>query len=405
MKLDVCKTMRLSALCLAVSVLGLAQTPPAEQKPAEEPAAPAVLTTPAITGPLQGLPPAVFEAGPFGEISVNGIVNGMGMWTGNYVPGDASTQAALSNGQVFIQKTNGWFQFYVQAGAYNLPSLGTAFLATDKAVSNLYGPVPVAFLKLQPGKNTSIQVGVLPTLIGAEYTFTFQNMNISRGLLWNQENAIARGVQLNQTMGKFTASLSWTDGFYSNRYSWLGGSLAYSNGVHSLAFIGMGNAGQTKFQSAATPLQNNSTMYSVMYTYNKSPWIIQPYWQYTNVPTNANIGVTKGASTNAFAILVNRSLKHGASLPVRFEYIKSSGSVTDGSVNLMYGPGSSATSISATPTYQHGGFFVRGELAYVHASDITPGSAFGSGGLLKNQTRALAEFGFIFGNNIVEKKR
>jgi hypothetical protein len=63
-------------------------------------------------------------------------------------------------------------------------------------------------LKLVPEKNTSIQFGLLPTLMGAEYTFSFQNMNIERGLLWGQENAITRGVQINQTMGKFTASFS-----------------------------------------------------------------------------------------------------------------------------------------------------------------------------------------------------
>ena len=55
-------------------------------------------------------------------------------------PGDEPTQAALSNGQVFIQKTDGWWQFYVQAGAYNIPALGLPFLATDKTISNLYGP-------------------------------------------------------------------------------------------------------------------------------------------------------------------------------------------------------------------------------------------------------------------------
>ena len=81
-------------------------------------------------------------------------------------------------------------------------------------------------MKLVPGKNTNILIGILPTLIGAEYTFSFQNMNIERGLLWNQENAITRGVQINQTMGKFTASLSYNDGFYSNRYNWLSGSLS-----------------------------------------------------------------------------------------------------------------------------------------------------------------------------------
>ena len=38
--------------------------------------------------------------------------------------------------------------------------------------------------------------------MGAEYTFTFQNMNIERGLLWNQETAVNRGIQVNQALGK-----------------------------------------------------------------------------------------------------------------------------------------------------------------------------------------------------------
>jgi len=399
------KTLLFYILAVPFAFCQETQNPPSQTEPvpantAAQAPAPAALPTPSITGPLQAIPPAIFDAGPFGKLAVNGVLSGFGMVQGNHVAGDDSKQAALSNGQVFIQKTDGWFQFYVQAGAYNLPALGTPFLATDKAVSNLYGPVPVAFLKLQPGKNTSIQVGALPTLMGAEYTFTFENMNISRGLLWNQENAVNRGIQVNQTMGKFTASMSWNDGFYSNRYSWLSGSLTYASGPHSLAFVGMGNLAQTKFQSLATPVQNNGTMYAVLYTFNKAPWIIQPYWQYTNIPTNPSIGVVKGATTNAAAILVSRTFKHGFSLPARFEYIKSSGSASDQSVNLMYGPGSSGTSITVTPTYQHGGFFVRGELAYVHAGSIAPGSAFGSDGTLQHQTRAMAEFGFIFGNNI-----
>ena len=69
------------------------------------------------------------------------------------------------------------------------PSLGSAFISTETAISDLYGPVPSAYVKLVPGKNTNILIGMLPTLVGAEYTFSFQNMNIERGLLWNQENA------------------------------------------------------------------------------------------------------------------------------------------------------------------------------------------------------------------------
>ncbi len=390
------------ALATCVSAQNDAQSAAPAAAPA--PAAPAPLPAPSITGPLAGQPPAIFDAGPFGKIAVNGLLNGMGMAQNNPLPGDDNHQAALSNGQIWIQKSDGWFQFYVQAGAYNLPSLGVPFLATDKTVTDLYGPVPVAYLKLQAGKNTSIEIGSLPTLIGAEYTFTFENMNVNRGLLWNQENAVNRGIQVNQTMGKFTASLSWNDGFYSNRYTWLWGSLAYTNGPHSISFIAGGNLGQTAYTTFATPVQNNSSIYNVIYTYSKGSWILQPYYQYTSVPTNTKIGIAKGAHTNGFAILASHTFPHGFSLPVRFEYIASSGSVSDGSVNLMYGPGSKGTSFTVTPTFQRGGFFARGDLAFVHIGDYVPGAVFGPALLDNNQFRATGEIGFMFGNNIVEKK-
>ena len=380
-----------------------AQTAPAAAPAA--PAAPAALPTPAVTGPLANLPPAIFDAGPFGKIAVNGFVSGMGLAQSNHVPGDDTTHADLSNGQVFIQKTDGWFQFYLQAGAYTLPALATPFLGTNNTLTNFYGPVPQAFVKLQAGKNTSFLIGALPTLIGAEYTFTFENMNVERGLLWNQENAVNRGIQVNQTMGKFSASLSWNDGFYSDRYTWLWGSLAYTNGPHTLSFVGGGNLGQTKFQNLATPVQNNGSIYNAIYTYSKGSWIIQPYYQYTDVPTNAKIGVLKGASTNGAAILLSRAFKKGFSLPVRWEYIASSGNKTDpGLVNLMFGPGSKGTSITVTPTFQYGGFFFRGDVAFVHAIDFTPGSVFGPLGTKENQFRVMGEIGFVFGNNITEKK-
>lgn len=390
MRISFAKHLLAVFLCLwAARICGAQTTSPPDQTP---------LPTPSITGPLKAANPHTFDGGPFGELSVNGIVSGMGLWQGgNHFPGDESTHADLSNGQIFLQKTTSWWQFYVQAGAYNIPALGVPFLRTERTIDELYGPVPVAYLKLVPGKNTSILMGTLPTLMGAEYTFTFENMNIERGLLWNQENAINRGIQINQTLGKFTASLSWNDGFYSNRFSWLSGSLTYASGPHSIAFSAMGNLGGTAFQTLATPVQNNSTMYAAVYTYSKGSWIIQPYYQYSSVPENPKIGIVKGNTTQAGAILVSRTFKHGFSLPVRWEYIRSTGNEEDPEVvNLMYGPGSKAISITITPTFQRGRFFLRGDLSCVHLGDITPGFAFGQEGNLKNQPRAVAEFGFIF---------
>lgn len=382
-----------------------AATPAASQAPAAAPAPPAPLTTPAVTGPLAWLPPAMFDAGPLGKIAANGIVTGSGLVQNNHVPGDDVQQAALSNGQIFIQKADGKYQYFIQVGAYTMPSLATPFLPADKTVSDFFGPVPVAFLKLPVGKTTQFLIGALPTLMGAEYTFTFENMNIERGLLWNQENAVNRGIQVNQTLGKYlTASLSWNDGYYSNRYNWLSGSLTFTKGPHSLIFAGMGNAGQTNYSTFATPaLQNNSSMYALIYTFTKGSWIVQPYWQYSNVPVNLAIGVTKGTSTDGGALLVSKAFKHGFSLPGRVEYISSSGSSSDGSANMLFGPGSAGTSLTGTPTWQKGGMFLRGDISWVHANSYTPGDVFGKSGTNANQARAMAEIGFIFGSNITEK--
>jgi Putative beta-barrel porin-2, OmpL-like. bbp2 len=363
--------------------------------PSAAPAPPAPLPTPSTTGPLQLSPPTNFEAGPLGHYSVNGAVTGIGLFQNNAVPGNNPQEGAFTNAFIFFQKPTGWFQIYVQAGAYDLPALGSAFISNATTNSDLYGPVPVAYAKLV-WKNTSIQFGLLPTLIGAEYTFSFQNMNIERGLLWNQENAINRGVQLNQALGKFSVSLSYNDGFYSNRYSWLTGALTYTNGPHALAFTAGGNLGQTNWQNLSTPVQNNGMIYDIIYTYTKGPWVIQPYVQYTDVPTQPVIGVTHGASTWGGAILASRILKKGFSLTGRWEYISSSGSLASNSVNLLYGPGSSAWSLTATPTYQYKKFFTRTDISYVSTGNFTAGSGFGPFGAKPSQTRGVVELGFLF---------
>ena len=86
---------------------------------------------------------------------------------------------------------------------------------------------------------------------------------------------------------------------------WLSGSVTYTNGPHSISFQGMGNLSHTAYQTLATPIQNNSTMYVLEYTYTKGCWIAQPYYQYSNVPTDQKVGIVKGASTNGGALLLS----------------------------------------------------------------------------------------------------
>ncbi|HUN89900.1 MAG TPA: outer membrane beta-barrel protein [Terriglobales bacterium] len=396
-----CASAVVVCLVLVIGSQGQNQSPatPQNQQPANAPSAQPAATpvsSPSMTGPLQLPPPITFDGGPFGTLDLDGILSGFGVFQSNHFSSDNTVNGGLSNAQIFLQKTTSWWQFYVQAGAYNVLSLGTPFLSTENNISDLWGPVPVVYAKFVPAKNTSILIGQLPALMGAEYTFDFQNMNIERGLLWNQENSVNRGVQLNQTVGKFTASFSYNDGFYSNRYSWLSGSLSYTNGPHTVTFAGMGNLSQTAFRSLATPVQNNSMEYALIYTYNKGSWIMQPYVQYSDVPTNLKAGIPAGASTWGGALLVTHTFKHGFALSGRGEYISSSGNLASNSVNLLYGPGSAAWSLTVTPTYQYRRFFARGDVSFVRADNATPGDAFGPAGLDRNQTRGVIEVGVIF---------
>jgi hypothetical protein len=407
----------MAAALMATALVAGAQapaTPPPAPAQAPAPAAPAPdapapLSTFVLTGPLTWLPPATFDAGPLGKLSVNGILTGFSVFQNNSVPGDTSAQATLSNGEIFIQKADGKVQWFVQAGVYTMPTLGVPFANAQTTVNNFYGPVPVAYLKLPVGKTTQFLVGQLPTLMGAESTFTYQNFNIERGIIWNQETAISRGLQINQTIGKYlSASVSWNDGYYSNRYSWLSGSVTLTKGPHSLIYDGMGNLGATAYAGTsdhpATPIQNNGYMHAVIYTFTKGPWIISPYFQYGNVPANEKVGVAKSTSATGGAVNVSYAFKSGFSIPARLEYLTSSGSATDGSVNMLgFGAGSSGVTFTATPTYQKGGMFLRSDLAWTHASNFTPGGVFGAMGTASDQFRAVLEFGFIFGKNMVEK--
>ena len=178
-----------------------------------------------MTAPLSTAAPAhTFSAGPFGTVAITGILSGMGLVQSNWVPGrQIDALGPQQWADLSCRRQAAGFSFTCKAGAYDIPSLGTPFLSTVNTITGLYGPLPVAYVKLVKG-NFNAEIGELPTLIGAEYTFSFENMNVERGLLWNQENAITRGIQLSDTFKKLSLTFSWNDGFYSNVYNWLSGS-------------------------------------------------------------------------------------------------------------------------------------------------------------------------------------
>ena len=226
-------------------------------------------------------------------------------------------------------------------------------------------------------------------------------MNIERGLLWNQEPIISRGVQANYTAGPLALSVSLNDGFYSDSYNWLTGSAAWTiDKENTLTVVGGGNFDHTDknlFLEDVPFFQNNSTIFNLIYTYNAAPWTITPYFQYTDVPGNAFPRLPNQASTYGGALLANYAINDNVNLAGRWEYIASSGSVASGAANLLgYGPGSDAFSFTLTPTWQNGIYFVRADASVVSASGTTPGFAFGKAGNTKTQGRFVLETGVIF---------
>jgi hypothetical protein len=373
------------------------------------------LTTPAMTGPLVMASPNEINLPKYVpflselpapiatlfDFDVNGVVSGLGFFQNHAVVGDPYNRIDVSNAVAIIQKADGLIQYCLQVGGYSFPIVGSPYINMTKSVNRLYGVLPEAYIKIVPTDSFSIEAGNLPTLFGAEYTFTFENMNIERGLLWNQENVINRGVQLNYTYGPLAASVSWNNGFYSHSYTWVDGSLAWTiNPQNTLSLVGGGNAGFAKSNNFATPLlNNNGQIYNVIYEYNSAPWIIEPYFQETVIPNNPDIGVFKATETIGGAILASYAITEKIFLVGRAEYIGSTGnenSPKGSAANLLYGIGSDAWSLTLTPTFQYRQFFFRGEVSYVQANSYAPGAVFGKEGNNNSQVRGLIETGVIF---------
>ena len=361
---------------------------------AQPSSAPAPLTSPAMTGPLvANADPLKVDAGPVGDVYVGGVLSGLAFAQSNHGSNNPGSTADIDNAQLVVQKIDGPVQFYVQAGAYALPALGTPYLHAGETTDHFFGPVPLAYVKLVPSESVSVMAGKLPTLIGAENLFSFQNMNIERGLLWSQTNDLNRGVQVNANVGPVSASLALSDGFYSEQYSWLSGLLAYTiDASNTVSLVASGNLGDDAKSTVATPLvQNNSQIYDVIYTYTSGPWTVSPSLQYTHVPEDAAIGIAAEASSYGAALLASYKFDDRWSLAGRAEYNDSRGGT-----NLMYGPGSNAWSLTVTPTYSQGIYFARTEVSYVKAADTSVGSAFGTDGDKDAQGRVLFETGILF---------
>ncbi|WP_414039683.1 outer membrane beta-barrel protein [Acidithiobacillus sp. M4-SHS-6] len=350
--------------------------------------------------------PLKIDAGPIGKVSVQGVVSGMGFLQSNPSGSGLNGKNAgadISNAFINISKSTGLIQFNLSAGAYNFPSLGEPFSSTSSTISD-FGVLPVAYVTVAPLSNFSVSIGKLPSLLGYTGSFDYQRMNIEGGFPWYLQTTVSRGVQVNYSMGPISASVSWNDGYYSNRYNVVSGLITYAiNADNSLSIYGMGNAGHTGNIKSTTRYSpngyvngelalDNSQMYGAYYTYTGSNFTITPEVQYVHTPKSITLGTTASSYNISAMIHGAYDINNHWSIAAGVDYEHSSQSETNG-IYFGYGPGSSALGIMVTPTYTNNGYFIRDELSYVRLSNYTNGIGNDN---RPDQFRDILETGFWF---------
>lgn len=345
----------------------------------------------------------------FGDWALEAVASGLAFHQSNPTGSNLSNHVGVSNLQVDIQKKNGPLKVYIQAGSYAIPTLGQAYLQANKNTESSFGYIPEAYFALSMGNDWSLALGKIPSMGGVEATFSYQNSNIQRGLLWIQTNSVSSGVQLNYQEGNLSAALTVNDGSYSGVYNWVGGLVSIKTSADSAftaSWTGAVTANPTNTDK--TPLlQNNAQISNLIYQYTGDRWTVTPYAQYTYTPLNPSIGIYGSTGTLGAAILTTYHvdpLVNGVapnrhiSIPTRVEYQSSFGNSNNANLpaGLMYGPGSSAFSATMTPTIQSGRFFARTEFSYVKVFNGLAGSIFGPSGIINSQFRIMLETGIMY---------
>jgi hypothetical protein len=313
----------------------------------------------------------------------------------------------LSNAQLLIQKINGDLQFFVQTGVYSVPQLGSPIVRSFSNTADTFGYVPNASVTYSFDPNGSVTVGKSASMGGYESMMTYQNLNIQRGLLWGQTSAVSTGATVNYAAGNMSFAATWNDGFDSNKMNWLGASGTYQlNNKENVTLSWVGPTSANSQNTNNTPLlQNNSQIFNAIYTYSGDRWFAAPYLQYTVVSKNESIGIASQYQTYGAALLANYRFPEvhwqgvgqtKMSLPFRIEYIKEQGGNQGDPNSLLYGPNSSAVSLTLTPTIQVDQYFARLEGSLVQISQAQPGSGFGSSGTKASQYRIMLEVGVLF---------
>ncbi len=282
-------------------------------------------------------------------------------------------------------------------GGYAFPTVGSALNPTFQKAANasLYGALPLVDLAYAPNANLTVAVGKFSSLLGPEDPFTYQNINIERGLGWELEPTIVRGARLTYTNAAWSAAVEEDDGFYSGHLGTLSWTIAYApSAATSLAFAAV-TPPSGSGPNATTSIANKSE-YDFMYARKIGKWNLQPSLLFVRSPAAASLNyIAEGRATVA-GLLGSYEFSPRFSLGFRYEDARDASSPNAPGANadlLGFGPGSAAQTFTLTPAYRLGTCFVRLEIARIALSAYRAGFGFGRAGDGNAQTRIGLELG------------
>lgn len=271
---------------------------------------------------------------------------------------NSNFEAEISNALINVTATAAKLRANATVGQYSFPGIGFPILPANAAGSNteLYSPLPVASVQYAFDSHFNVGAGKYATLLGQESDFTYQNLNVQRGIGWIVEPTISRGVQAAYTSGPWSVTAQYNDAYYGG----------YQRAVEGL--IGWSPSSATNLQFAfiipganvapnPTTTVGNKQEYDLMFTRQIGKLQLLPYFLWVTSPASSILGYTSSEDAYAGVLLANWAFNSELNVPIRYEYTAnaSSASATSPNADLVgFGVGSRAQTLTLTPTYRFG---------------------------------------------------
>jgi len=289
--------------------------------------------------------------------------------------GAATSFAEVSNTLLNVTVNAGNVRGNATVGDYGFPTVGFPFANDNASGANidLYSALPVASLSYTFDSHLSVAAGKFAALLGQESPFTYQNLNIQRGIGWAMEPTISRGVQVSYSNGPWTATLQENDAYYSGDNRAFEGLIGWSpSSTTSVQFAAI--VPDANVPGNRTTTIGNKAEYDLMYARTTGKLQILPYFLWVRSPASSVLGYTTWENAYAAVLLGAWNVSPGASIAFRFEHAQNCNSATDTSPNadlVGFGAGSFADSQTVTPALRFGnGGVLRLEYSHVSATGL-----------------------------------